>query len=62
MYGWTKLVEAGVRGQNNFPIECRRNNKMEVLDWSPLSPDWNLIEALWGDMEAELIGGNLREN
>lgn len=27
---------------------------MEVIDWSPQSPDLNLIEALSGDMETEL--------
>lgn len=53
-YGWTQVVEDGAPGHKKFAIECRRRNNMEVVHCSPQSPDLNLIEALWGDMETEL--------
>ena len=53
-YGWTMVVEDGAPGHNGVSRESRRINEVDSLPWPAQSPDFNLIEALWGDLEVEL--------
>lgn len=53
-YGWTQVVEDGAPGHKGVSKECWEINNVEVLEWAPQSPDLNLIEVLWGDMETKL--------
>lgn len=53
-YGWTVVLEDGAPGHKGISTECRRLNEMESLPWVAQSPDLNLIEILWADLEVEL--------
>ncbi|RPB04582.1 hypothetical protein L873DRAFT_1798869 [Choiromyces venosus 120613-1] len=37
-----------------FSTKCRKKNEVDILPCPPQSPDLNLIENIWGDMEAYL--------
>lgn len=55
-YGWAWVVEDNAPGHKKFAVVSRIRNGVDsiLVDWPPHSPDLNLIEVLWADMETEL--------
>ena len=48
------MQEDNAPGHKGYAKAYRGLNGMETLEWPAESPDLNLIEACWGDVETEL--------
>lgn len=53
-YEWTKVAEDGALGHKKHAIEYRNLNNIDSVPWPAQSPDLNLIESFWMDIETEL--------
>jgi len=53
-YGWTKVVEDNSPGHQGYAKSYWALNGIDYIPWPPQSPDLNLIEAFWAEIETEL--------
>lgn len=53
-YGWAKVVDDGAPGHQEPAATYSQLNGVDVLGLPAQSPDLNLAEALWKDMEIKL--------
>lgn len=53
-YGWVKVVEDGAPGHKGAAKEYREQCGVDNIQWPAQSPDLNLIEAVWQEMENNL--------
>ncbi|RPA97774.1 hypothetical protein L873DRAFT_1689844 [Choiromyces venosus 120613-1] len=54
MYGWAQVIEDGAPGHRKHVRTYQELNGMDTIQWPAQSPDLNLIEALWLDLETEI--------